>query len=58
MPVFRVPVVETNYGVMLIEADTLEDAKQIIDNGDLYGDEEYMYFSDEVSFDTEKIELA
>jgi hypothetical protein len=58
MPVFRVPVVETNYGVMLIEADTLEDVKQIIDNGDLYGDEEYMYFSDKVSFDTDKIELA
>ena len=56
MPSYRIPFVERARGVILIEADSPEDARRIVDEGELYGNEDYIYFNNEYFFESEAVE--
>lgn len=57
MTLYRVPIVEKTWGSVVFEADTLEEAKRILNDGELDGSEQYYYHVTEVDFDTEEIEI-
>jgi hypothetical protein len=56
MTVYRIPFVEKARGVILIEADTPEDARRIVDEGEFDGNEDYLYFNNEYFFESETVE--
>ena len=57
MTLYRVPMIETNYGVVVIEADTLEEAERMLEDRDFDGTEQYYYNVTEVEFGIEGIEV-
>ena len=57
MPRYRIPIVEHAWGSVIIEADTLEDAKRIADERELDGSEQYYYHVTEVDFEVGEIEV-
>lgn len=56
MPRYRIPIVEHSWGVVVVEADTLEDAKGMVDEG-FDGSEEYYYHNIETEYELEGVEV-
>lgn len=56
MKLYRVPIVEKTWGSVVFEADTLEEAKRILDEGELDGSEQYYYHVTEVELEIDGIE--
>ena len=57
MTLYRVPIAEKTWGWVVFEADTLEEAKRILDEGELDGSEQYYYNVTEVDFEIDGVEL-